>query len=199
MVHAVIHKALSASSALRSRVSRLYDTAFKEMQRKYAGEEFKAFLADPTIDVNDPANLPEVELAQARYDYIFRTPDKQDSTKNNAYTGVQSNRTTYNHLDEFMAHALTNENFGNFLQGINLSDTKYASSTWKDLKGKNIQESILHVFQAIMDFFRGRFTEVNKQNALQEAEALARILSRIQSKHKTRQFEVLRKAEGLNV
>ena len=198
LVHAVIHKALSASSALRSRVSRLYDTAFKEMQRKYAGEEFKAFLADPTIDVNDPANLPEVELAQARYDYLFRTPDKQDSTKNNAYTGVQSNRTTYNHLDEFMAHALTNENFGNFLQGINLSDTKYASSTWKDLKGKNIQESILHVFQAIMDFFRGRFTEVNKQTALQEAEALARILSRIQSKHKTRQFEVLRKAEGLN-
>ena len=168
------------------------------MQRKYAGEEFKAFLADPTIDVNDPANLPEVELAQARYDYLFRTPDKQDSTKNNAYTGVQSNRTTYNHLDEFMAHALTNENFGNFLQGINLSDTKYASSTWKDLKGKNIQESILHVFQAIMDFFRGRFTEVNKQNALQEAEALARTLSSIQSKHKTKQFEVLRKAEGLN-
>lgn len=198
LVHAVIHKALSASSALRSRVSRLYDTAFKEMQRKYAGEEFKAFLADPTIDVNDPANLPEVELAQARYDYLFRTPDKQDSTKNNAYTGVQSNRTTYNHLDEFMAHALTNENFSNFLQGIKLSDTKYASSTWKDLKGKNIQESILHVFQAIMDFFRGRFTEINKQNALQEAEALARALSRIQSKHKTKQFEVLRKAEGLN-
>lgn len=197
LVHAVIHQALSANKHLRSKVSRLYDVVFKEMQKAHKGEEYRVFLNDPGIDITDPANTPEIELAQARYDYFFRTPDKRGGATTNAYTGVTTDRSISNHLDEFMAHALTNENFSNFLQGISLGNTQYATSTWKGIRGKNIQETMLNLFQAIIDFFRGRFTTVNKQSALEEAEALAHTLAMVQSRYKTKRFETARKFIGL--
>lgn len=198
LIHAITSQALDQSNHLYTKVSRLYDVAFKEMQRQYPGEEYRVFLDNPQIDIKDPANLPEVKLAKERYDYFFRTPDKRGKVLKNQYTGIISDRTRSNHIDEFMAYALTNENFSNFLQGIALKDTGYAKSSWEGIRGKNIQETMLNIFQAIIDFFRGRLTSVNKRTALGEATALAGTLGLIQSRHKTEHFEKVRKFVSLS-
>ncbi len=141
----MIHEALAASSALRNRVNRLYNAVHKEIQNKYE-EGFRVFLDNPNIDVSDPANLPEIEIAQARYKHTFYPSDKQSFVKKNAYTGIEVSRTTFNHLDEFMTHILTNENFSNFALTVALSNTQYTNNSWKGLKGKNVQEVILQIF-----------------------------------------------------
>ena len=152
LIHAITSQALDQNNHLRAKINRLYDVVFTEMQRQYPGEEYRVFLNNPTIDVNDSANFPEVEIAQSRYDYFFRTPDKRGKVLKNPYTGVTSDRTRFNHLDEFMAHALSNENFSNFLRGIEMKNTGYAKSSWESIQGKNIQETLLNIFHAITDF-----------------------------------------------
>lgn len=198
LVHAITHQALSVNQHLRGKVSRLYDVVYKALKQKYSGEEYRVFLDDPLMDISDPANYSEIELAKDRFDYFFRTPDKRGGKTKNPYTGLTYDKAVSNHLDEFLTYSLTNENFSKFLGQVSLGDTGYSKSTWGNIRGKNIQETTLNLFQAILDFFRGRFTTVNKQDAYTEAASLVRKLALIQSKYKTQRFGLIRKFTGVS-
>jgi len=194
LVHAVIHKGLEMNRHLYDKVNRLYDVAYNKLKQTYGDEGLRIFLSDP----NNITNQAEISLAHERFNYLFRDAGTHGSNTQNQYTGVTSNKIKSNHLDEFMAFGLTNENFSNFLKGISLGQTDYAKSTWSNIRGANIQETLLNIFQMIMDFFRGRLTDINRRVAYQELEALAQQLSNTESRWKSQRFEVVRKFVGLS-
>jgi len=139
LLHSVLHTGLSMNSLYKTKVEQLFKLAEKKIGAQH-------FLDDPTIDMTDPAYQYEVEAAQERYDYVFRNTDTLDSDR----------RST--HLDEFMVLALTNKNFMNALKDIELIGTEYTKHSWQGLIGKNIQETLNNIGQAIMDFFYRRLT-----------------------------------------
>lgn len=197
-VHAVTEKGLELSDHLQSKVSRLYDLTFKELQRKYANEGWRVFLDNPSMDVADPANTDKVRDAKDQFNYLFRNAGTNGQIKTNAHTGIAMDMRRSNHLHEFMAFSLTNEPFIRFLQGIKLQNGNYTQSTWSKLRGDNIQQTLMNIFQAIIDMFRSKFTDTSQLNAYEEAMHLGRALSRIHQKQKDAKFQKLRMLVGLN-
>ena len=197
LVHAVIHYGLDANKALYDKVNRLYGVVYKKITKEHPGEEFKAFLPSG-VDITDPANQEIVEMAKAQFKYVFHNAGTHGGQEENPYTGVTVNKVRSNHIDEFMAFALTNEAFGQYTQNISLGDTAYAKTSWKGIRGANIQETLLNIFQLVLDFFYGRFTKMNEKTAYAEIEQLAQSLAKINSEYKTKRFAVLRKLAGIS-
>jgi len=136
-------------------------------------------------------------LAKGRYNYLFSKSTVHRNFTKNEYTGVTVDKTTSNYLDEFMTHALTNENFSNFLKGINLKEASYKNSSWSGIRGNNIQDTLLNLFRFLIDVVTTRILKPGNTNALAEATELAVKLANIQSKFKTKRFETLKKYGGI--
>ena len=196
LVHSVIHFGLDKYKGLYNKAVKLYQIAQKKLSKDYAGEEFRVFLNDPNLDITDAANAEEVQMAQDRYEYLFVKSGQHGAKEKNAYTGRVSNKVRSNHIDEFATFGVTNENFGKFLRGIALDQTDYAKSSWSGIKGANIQDTLLNIFQAIMNAIRGRLFNFHGKTAYSELESLVYTLAQINTAQKTKRFEKVRKYVG---
>ena len=197
-VHAVTEKGLELSNHLQAKVSRLYDLTFRELQRKFDNEGWRVFLDNPALDAKDLANADKIRDAKDQFNYLFRNAGTHGQIKTNAHTGTTMDMRQSNHLHEFMAFSLTNEPFIKFLHSVPLQKLEYNQSTWSKLRGDNIQQTLMNIFQAIIDLFRGKFAYNNPVNAYEEALQLGQALSRIHQKQKDAKFQKLRMFVGLN-
>ena len=156
LVHHITHFGLKLNNRLTRQVERLYNLTERYLNRD--GEGFRAFLNDPTIDVDDLANVYEVRAAKERYDYVFRNTKAVEKRvfagDIDPATGVKRKYWTSQHLNEFIALGTTNQHFLNALSQIKLEKDFYEFG----IIGNNIQETISNVFQKIMDFFYNNFT-----------------------------------------
>lgn len=191
LLHAVLHSGLKSNPDMRHKVSVLYKLVYK----KLGADGYKAFLNDPNINVKDPAFKYEVEAAIERYKYIF-APDVKIKKSKNEYTGIISEHTISTHLDEFITLGLSNENFMKALQGIKIDSTQYAKSSWKGLKGVNVQDTLINIGQKIMNFIFNKFgTSTYSSTVAQELNNLAITLSQVDSYHKGLLYSLLQKAD----
>lgn len=191
LLHAILESGLKHNHRLYTQVNTLYRIAYKE----FGADGYKYFLKDPTIDVMDIANQYEVAAAKKRYNYIFRG-ETSGKTKTDAYTNIEQEIGSTNYLSEFLTIGLSNENFLKALTGIKLPDRVYTKSTWEDIQGGNIQQTLMNIAQKIFDFFYSKFrASKNKPDIAQELERLAVLLSKIDSNHKNKLFEAQSKIE----
>ena len=193
LVHAITQHGLEANPRLRRQVQLLYDLAKKTLNSN--GEGYKHFLSDPNLNVADPANTFEVDAAKARWDYVFEKPRVIAVTKTDSYTGLTSMRKYSQHLDEFMAHGLSNEHFIKALAQISMESYKgkiFSGESWKGLLGSNIQTTLLNIWNRITDLFMHNFSAQQvADNMAGELENLALRLSAIDSKNKTVAAQIL--------
>jgi hypothetical protein len=179
LIHAITHTGLKLNHKVRGQVEKLYQLAYKKL-------DYKAFLIDPTIDVNDPANKYEIEAAQQRYDYLFRTPSVRSIIAKDGATGIENVREYSNHLDEFIACGLTNANFISALKQVPLESKEFNKNTWAGIKGANIQETVLNIANIIYEFLFTKFnTKKVQKNIADQLNILARTLSQVDSQHKS--------------
>jgi len=190
LLHAILHSGLKLNRRLSNQVDTLYRLAYKKL-----GEDgYKVFLNNPDMDVKDPAHKFEIEAAKERYNYIFRNPTIEKQTINNEYTGIERIQELSNHRDEFITLGLSNQNFIKALTDIKLDGTTYErQSTWSDIKGSNIQQTLMNIAKKIFDFFYNKFSkQTPAENMAKELESLAGELARIDSNEKTKLFETAR-------
>ena len=186
LVHGISLHGLRAHEGLRSKVSVLYDLTMKAIAKDYPkGDGFRLFLSNPLLDITDKAYAQEVKDAQERFDYFLGTGQIRTETIINPTTGIESNKRFSNHLEEFVAFGTTNENFGNYLESVSMSRSKYTKSSWGNMKGDSIQATLINVFQKIMDFWtgtlRGGKTATNVHTELM---ALTARLGEVDSRYK---------------
>jgi hypothetical protein len=186
LYHTIIAFGLRHMPGMRNKVEMLYRIAFK----KLGADGYKVFLNDPTIDVTDPANQFEVEAAQQAFNYIFREARVVAEKSVNPATGIETTHKYSTHLDEFMAYAATNENFRKAMLQISLDQTAYTKTTWAEIKGPNIQTTLMNIARKIFQFVSGKFVKFSpKDNMAAELDRLAFRMAQIDSKNKTQLFE----------
>ena len=177
IVHAITHVGLGSNSRLRNQVAELFKLAKKEL-------DYTAFLNDPGMDVNDPANVHEVKAAQDRYDYIFNNAPVEG--------GISA------HLDEFLAFGTTNGQFVEALLKISTDKPSFNRSAWAGIKGDTIQQTLVNIYNKIMDYFLHTFaTEKPAANVALELERLALRLGQIDTRQKGKIFEHVSKISSV--
>lgn len=170
LLHAVLNAGLNMKPALRTKVKSLFDLAKEKL--------------DHTAFMSDPNDAYEEDAARDRYDYIFNNTRLTTEDKN-AY------------LDEFLAFGLSNENFMSKLAGISLVGSEYSKSSWKNIKGNNIQETFLNIGQLIMDIiYRGFRSKTTATTMDTELVTLAHLLVKRDSERKTRIYETLQRGSA---
>jgi len=181
-LHAVLHTGFSLNKALNDKVGVLYRIAFKQL----GDDGYKAFLNDPDMDITDPANQYEVQAAITRYNTLFRDPAVNKNAILDPVTGLTNDHNISTHLDEFANLVLSNENFGKACSNIKLNQSNFHNSTWKGIRGNNIQDTIVNIGNAIMDFLFNKFSSKNvSRDVHSEIVSLAHQLTKTQNKHKT--------------
>lgn len=187
LVHSITHAGLKAHPWLRGHIQILYNSAKKELNKN--GEGWKYFLSDPNMNVNDPLNAIEVKAAKERWNYIFEKPTVTPVTITNTVT--KDDYTSYysHHLDEFMALGLTNEHIVRALTGISTESYKgklFKKEGWAGVVGNNIQQTLLNIFNRIMDMFMHNFsTSKPAPNVAKELERLALKLNAVDNRYKS--------------
>jgi len=198
LIHAITHHGLKMNARLRGQVQMLYDLVQRELNAN--GEGYMLFLSNPTMNVNDPMNKFEVDAAKARWDYLFGKSAIHTVVKRNTATDMDLVKKYSQHLDEFMAYALTNERFAQRLSQI--STQSYAGKLfkregWAGIKGSNIQETLVNLFNRITDMIMHNFTSKKPAgNVALEVEALAHRLATIDNKNKTMAWWALSKYDA---
>jgi hypothetical protein len=184
LLHNILHFGLQSNPRLRKQVEALFKIAHEKLEA--SGEGYKQFLNNPDIDVTDPAYFYEVEAAKDRYNYIFNnTRTKKIKIKNSA-TGITDTREYSPHIDEFAVLGLSNKNFLKFLSTIDLSGTSYTKNSWKDVIGKNVQETLGNILQKVMDFFYRKFSSKTTNATMdQELLSLAHLLAEQDTEQKS--------------
>ena len=171
LIHHITHVGLKANTHLRNQAKNLYDFTRDAFEEKYGANAFRVFLNDPYIDINDPANAFEVNAAKDRWDYVFN-PDRNDDGSNNG-------------IDEFLSFGLTNHNFIQELSTLTLPDRPVSKALFGIFE-KNVQTSIVNLFNKIMDFIHQQFYKQEHSTRVdQELENLVRAISEVDSRHKS--------------
>lgn len=193
LVHAITHAGLKAHPWLRGHIQILYNSAKSELNRN--GEGWKYFLSDPNMNVNDPLNAIEVKAAKERWDYIFEKPTVTPITITNSITKNDYTAEYSHHLDEFMALGLTNEHIVRALTNISTNSYKgklFKKEGWAGIVGNNIQQTLLNVFNRIMDMFMHNFsTSKPAPNTAKELERLALKLNAVDNRYKSMLMKAL--------
>lgn len=197
LVHAVTTTGLKLDKHLKRKVEILYDLTEKELDKN--GEGFRAFLNDPTIDIKDPAYKYDIEAAKKRFDYIFRGKSVKHKSHVDSVTQIKQHHAQSYHLEEFIAIGLTNENFTKAIEQIDLKEHKmkfFEKSSWSDVIGSNIQQTIVKIFGRIMEILYDKFDKgIPENNVGAELERLAGLLTRIDSKNKTKLYNATKVAD----
>ena len=190
LVHAVTHTGLRANKYLQHQVEVLYKIAARSL-------DFRAFLNDPTVDVDDQANHYDVQAAKDRFDYVFRGKSVTKRAYADPVTKMHYTEELSNHLDEFIALGLTNANFAKALARVSLAKHKQqltAGSTWAGIIGKNLQETIVNIFGKLLEILHEKFDKgISANNVGAELQRLAKLLTKIDSKNKTQLYNLVQK------
>ena len=181
LVHHITLAGLKGTSRLRNQAYALYEAAYKAFTDRYGANAFLVFMNDPYADLNDSANAHEIQAAQARWKYVFEAARKKDGS--------------HKGIEEFVAFGMTNDNFKGQLASLVL-----AEKVRKPLAGifeKNVQTTLLNLFDRIMDFVSKTFYhQQSSRRADQELENLVRALGESESRGKTAVMSALIKAEN---
>jgi len=190
LVHAVTNAGLRANKYLERQVEVLYKIAEKSL-------DFRAFLNDPTIDVDDQANHYDVQAARERFDYVFRGKSVTKRAHVDPVTKMDHTEELSSHLDEFIALGLTNANFAKALGKVSLVKHKQklmAKSSWAGIVGENLQATIINVFSKILEILHEKLDKgISANNVGAELQRLAKLLTKIDSKNKTRLYNLTQK------
>ena len=180
-VHSIISHGLMMKPRLARKVRKIYNFVFDQLNKDEEG--YKVFLSDPNLDVSDPANKYEVQAAKNRYAFIF-SPRRSDS--------VITEEKTSNHLDEFMAHAISNEHFGKYLSNLNFDPKLLNTKSWSDIFKGNLQEIILDIFDKVLAGIHDKFG-IHKptSNTRTALENLALELGHADIRHKSALFNMI--------
>ena len=176
ITHHVTHMGLSNNAVLRNHAKNLYNQAYKGFKSKYGNEAYRVFLNNPTINVNDPANFYEVQAAQDRWEYVFENAD------------AGKNKTSL--YDEFVAHGVTNENFMRELATLEVKDN--GDKALFGIFEKNIQTSIMNLYNAIQSFIYGRFKSSTAEKRMdKQLNALVQTLAKQDAQKKSAIFQFI--------
>jgi len=171
IVHHIIQSGYKLSPYLRGQATNLYELARDTFETAYGANAFRVFMNDPEADITDPNNSFEVLAAKERWAYIF-APDRNTDGSNRG-------------VAEFLAFGLTNENFKRALATLEIPPKKQSTALFGVFE-KNIQQSVVNLFNKIMDFIHTQFYK--QQHATQadvELENLVRALSEIDVRAKS--------------
>jgi hypothetical protein len=191
LIHAITHAALDSDQGrkLRKQVEKVFEHARKHL-------DYTAFLNDPTMDVNDPANIYEVQAAEERWEYIFGTDSQSIKEVVDKYTDMSREEARLRHLDEFIAIGMTNENFRKATLALSMP-AKEPFSKWEGVLVGNLQEMIVNIFTKITDIIFNTFRSGQQEATVgQEIERLVVKLSEIDSDAKTGILSTITKADG---
>lgn len=169
--HHIMAFGLKHSTYLRNKAYDLYEFVRDTLEAKYGDTAFRVFLNNPSMDINDPNNAYEVEAAKARWKYIFEPAQRADRSN----PGVA----------EFLAFGLTNENFKRELSWLT-TPPKKANKALFGIFEKNVQQTVLNLFNKIMDFIHTQFYKQQHSTKVdQELENLVIALSQVDSRAKS--------------
>ena len=171
LTHHITYSGLKQSPYLHKQAYDLYEFARDAFEQRYGDTAFRVFMNDPAADLTDPNNAFEILAAKERWNYVFE-PEKQ---KNKTHQGV----------DEFLTFGLTNENFKRALADLTLPD-KPVSKAKFGIFEKNVQQTVVNLFNKIMDFIHTQFLkQQHAKQADQKIENLVRALSEIDKRAKS--------------
>ena len=198
LLHAVLRSGLSLNSALTSRMQFLFDTT----KAKLGADGYKYFLNDPDIDVTDKANAADVAAAKERYDHVFHNRTIRTRRVKNSATGAITTLTYSNHLAEFAAFGLSNENFIKKLSTMTIhkQDLRGKSTSWiTGIIGRNVQDAVLNIFEKLMDKLGNRFSKATSSHSVaSELQLLAYQLTALETKQKSKIFKIMDRENRIN-
>jgi len=177
LVHHVTYIGLKLSPYLRNQAYTLYEFARDAFEERYGSNAFQVFLNDrkEIYDMDqflaDPNNAHEILAAKERWRYVFEPQANADG----------------NHpgLAEFLSIGLTNENFKRSLATLQLPQKAVKKAVFGIFE-KNIQQSIVNLFNVVMDFIHTRFMKQEHSRQVdKELENLVRALSTVDTMAKT--------------
>jgi len=176
MIHHITKFGLKNNAQLQKQVYDLYDFTRDSLENAYGANAFKVFMNDPTADLNDPANAYEIIAAKARWEYMFNP--------------IQRANQTHAGLDEFLAFGMTDENFKRELATLAISqDLINKRKTLFTVFEKNIQTTMVNLYNMIMDFVQHMFYKQNHSILVgQEIENLVSALAKVDAKNKNALF-----------
>lgn len=191
LVHSITESGLRLNARLRDQVRIAYNAAEKHLTQEYGkGSEYKVFLNNPAINVNDKANRYEVAAAKERWNYLFGNPPVHTVEEYNSSTQRTEIREYSGELDEFLAYTLTNQNFSKEMANAKIPKRQ-------KVEGRNLQSFLVNLFNDIVDFISLHFKSEKKADNVQaEIYRLAQKLSAKDSAYKTQLSEGLDKVEA---
>ena len=181
ITHHILHAGFDKSDFLRRQAYNLYELARDKFEQLYGDNAFQVFMNDASLDLDDPNNADEIIAAKARWDYVFN-PTQQ---KNKKHNGVH----------EFLTFGLTNENFKRNLAHLQMP--KNANQAKFGIFEKNLQQTIVNLFNKVMDLIHAQFLKYRQSSEVnQELENLVRALSEVDTRAKSGVYAAFVKASN---
>ena len=169
MIHILTKAAVDGDNQAKRKLESLY-----EWVRNESGLDWKAFLNDPA----DASNPTERAAAEARYNYIFNNVRPSVESITNPYTKKTEQVESGNHLHEFIALGLSNQNFRKALS------TLQAPKESLGLEGNNLLEKVFNFFKSILSILDERHLRIPSGTVDKQLQVIAQELANLDSKNK---------------
>lgn len=200
-LHVITKHGLASNFAVRNQLTKLVRLTEKMLNEKYGNEAFRLCLNDPTIDLSDPAYVDEIQAAKARYDHIFTNKTIINDTQVNPTTGVVTNLSRTHKLAEFVALGLSDPNILREFQSLELSKDYIElrdKNTWKGIRGRSIQATVLNIFSKILEIIKNNYTKANVDKTVaSELKQLTLALAQLEVKNKSMVLKALERESML--